>query len=187
MSVWLPILADQMPGGGAALFGVLLGAQAAGEVVSSLLAGGLVLRMALGTRICIAQLLSGIVLALVLVSREPWMIALGLLLFGFCSAPLTIWAQTLRMQIIPPMLRGRTFALLRMLMQSGRPLGGALAGTLLPLVGISAAIGVSALLAGIPGLAGLGVGQLRNAGSTLRQANAVVEAEKIKSTQGQKR
>ena len=63
-------------------------------------------------------------------------------LFGLFSAPLTIWAQTLRMRIIPPGLRGRTFALLRMLMQSGNPIGGALAGLALPLLGLSATISV---------------------------------------------
>jgi hypothetical protein len=61
---------------------------------------------------------------------------------GFFSLPLTTWAQTLRLQVIPEEMRGRTFALLRTLMQ----------GTV-PLAGIYALILLSALLGGIPGLA----------------------------------
>ncbi len=55
---------------------------------------------------------------------SPIMPLVSLTLFGLFSAPLTIWAQTLRMQIIPESLRGRTFALLRTLMQSANPIGG---------------------------------------------------------------
>jgi len=37
--VWLPILSDQVLGGGAELYGILLGAMALGEVMSSALVG----------------------------------------------------------------------------------------------------------------------------------------------------
>lgn len=164
LAVWLPILVDRQLGGGAELYGTLLGALAAGEVVSALLAGGLALPLTLGTRIAAAQALSGVALAALLWSGGPWLAGLGLALFGAFSAPLTIWAQTLRMQIIPEELRGRSFALLRMLMQSGNPIGGALGGALVPLLGLSAAIGLSAILVGLPGLAGLAVPALRAAG-----------------------
>jgi hypothetical protein len=74
---------------------------------------------------------------------------------------LTIWAQTLRMQIIPAALRGRTFAFLRTLMQGASPLGGMVAGFLLPVLGISSSIGLSAMLVGVPGLLGYRVRDLR--------------------------
>jgi hypothetical protein len=83
------------------------------------------------------------------------------LLWGGFSAPLTIWAQTLRMKIIPAALRGRTFALLRTIMQGGNPIGGALGGLLLPLLGVPAMILLSALLISIPGVIGYGVKALR--------------------------
>jgi MFS family permease len=134
---------------------------ALGEVTSAFLAGSLTLRLPLGTLICFAQALSGVALALVLIGQSAWLIGLGLALFGAFSAPLTIWAQTLRMQIIPERLRGRTFALLRTLMQSGSPLGGTLAGVLLPVLGIPAMIGLSALVVGVPGLLGYQVRDLR--------------------------
>jgi MFS family permease len=164
LSVWLPILSDQALGGGPRLYGALLGALALGEVVSALLAGGLALPLSLGALICLAQALSGASLGLVLAGRDAWLVGLGLALYGAFSSPLTIWAQTLRMQIIPERLRGRSFALLRMVMQSGNPIGGAIAGALLPALGLTAMIGLSALVVGLPGLIGYRVRELRLAG-----------------------
>jgi MFS family permease len=164
MAVWLPILSDRVLGGGPELYGTLLGALALGEVISALLAGSLILPLALGTLICLAQALSGASLGIVLAGRNAWVVGIGLALFGAFSSPLTIWAQTLRMQIIPERLRGRTFALLRMLMQSGNPIGGAAAGILLPALGLPAMILLSAIVAGLPGLLGAQVRALRQAG-----------------------
>jgi len=50
LSVWLPLLAEEVLGGGPELYGVLLGAVAAGEVVGSLAAGGVRLRTTSATR-----------------------------------------------------------------------------------------------------------------------------------------
>ncbi|MGI8857313.1 MAG: MFS transporter [Thermomicrobiales bacterium] len=161
--VWLPLLADRSLGGGAGLYGLLLGAEAAGEVTSSLLAGGISPRLPLGASICLSQMLAGAVLLIVLATRNVWGAAIGLALYGLCSAPLTIWAQTLRMRIIPERLRGRAFALLRTLMQSGTPIGGALGGILLPLIGIPAMIALSACIVGAPGVIGVQVRALREA------------------------
>lgn len=161
LAVWLPILADRQLGGDARLYGVLLGVLAGGEVIGALAAGAASGRVPLGARICVAQALSGAALAILLINRSVWAALLGLALYGCASAPLTIWAQTLRMRIIPDQLRGRSFALLRMLMQSGNPIGGALAGLLVPLLGVAAAVGCSALLTGLPGLVGYSVVPLR--------------------------
>ena len=65
------------------------------------------------------------------------------------------------MQIIPEPLRGRTFALLRTLMQGTNPLGGVMAGLLLRLVGLPALITLSASLIGGPGLVGYSIKALR--------------------------
>src|SRR6266545_4631203 len=151
-------------GGGPELYGALLGMLALGEVVSAVLAGSLVLPLSLGALICLAQLLSGTSLSLVLIGRNILSVGAGLFLFGVFSSPLTIWAQTLRMRIIPERLRGRSFALLRMLMQSGNPIGGAIAGILLPALGLPVLIGLSAILVGLPGVLGYQVKTLRQAG-----------------------
>jgi hypothetical protein len=73
------------------------------------------------------------------------------------------------MQIIPVDLRGRTFALLRTLMQGATPLGGALAGFLLPVIGMQIMIALSSLVIGLPGLAGIQTVELRQAGNDKRQ------------------
>ena len=159
--VWLPLLADGMPGGGPELYGLLLGVWAVGEVAGSLLAGSIGLSVPLGTLICGSQLLSGLSLVLLAIDQSLAYAVPSLALLGLFSAPLTIWAQTLRMQVIPSLMRGRTFALLRTLMQSTPPIGGAIAGLLLPLLGIPAMIAMSAALAGVPGLLGYGVRELR--------------------------
>jgi MFS family permease len=142
----------------------LLGFRAIGEVASSLAAGSLVLPLTLGVLICLSQLLAGASLTIFLFPGGIVAAVLGVILFGVFSAPLTIWAQTLRMKIIPPTLRGRTFALLRMLMQSGNPIGGAIGGAILPIIGIPLTIALAALFAGVPGIIGLRVNALRKAG-----------------------
>jgi MFS family permease len=165
MTVYLPLLSDQIAPGSSEVFGALLGAMALGEVLSAWLAGSLVLSMTLGMRIAVAQVLSGLSVALLLMRATFLAVATSLFLLGFFSAPLTIWAQTLRMQVIPTELRGRTFALLRTLMQGATPLGGALAGFLLPLMGMQMMIGLSSFVIGAPGLAGMQVVELRQAGN----------------------
>lgn len=159
--VCLPILANRTLGGGPGLYGILLGAEAAGEVTSSLLAGGMSPRLPLGASICLSQLCAGAGLLVILATRNIGGALGGLALYGLCSAPLTIWAQTLRMRIIPERLRGRAFALLRTLMQSGTPIGGAFGGVLLPLIGIPAMLALAACIVGAPGLIGAQVRELR--------------------------
>jgi len=166
MLVWLPIYADQVLGGGAELYGILLGFVAAGEVISSILVGGLIFSFSLGVLICLSQFLAGVSLSLLLFRHDTWWSILSLTLLGLYQAPLTIWAQTLRMQIIPEKLRGRTFALLRTLMQSASPVGGIIAGYLLPVVGIFTMIGFSVGLMGIPGVLGYRVKDLRSGDKT---------------------
>lgn len=164
MTVFLPLVSDRISAGSSEVFGLLLGAMALGEVISAWLTGSLVLNITLGTRIALAQILSGLSLTLLLMGSVLWAVATGLFLLGFFSAPLTIWAQTLRMQVIPPEIRGRTFALLRTLMQGATPLGGALAGFLLPVWGMQIIIGLSSLVIGAPGLAGMQIRELMQAG-----------------------
>jgi MFS family permease len=160
LQVWLPIVCDQALGGGAGLYGALLGAMAVGEVASSFLAG--TAKLPLGQAITIAQMLSGLALAIIAAILSIPTAFVAFLLLGFLSAPLTIWAQTLRMKIIPNDMRGRTFALLRTLMQSATPVGGGIAGVIMPLLPISAMILLSALLVGVPGAIGYGVKELRS-------------------------
>jgi MFS family permease len=162
ISVWLPVFVDKRLERGAGLYGVLLGTIAVGEIASALLAGAVNPRMAFGRRISIAQILSGASVLLVLAGDLPVFVLVAMFLFGFCSSPLTIWAQTIRMRIIPARSRGRAFALLRMMMQSGNPVGGAAGGFLTAAIGLTAVICLSSAIAGGPGVVGLSIPAMRS-------------------------
>ena len=161
--VWLPVLSDRRLGGDATSYGLLLTALAVGQMAASLAVGAAAPGKRLGLRIAVAQTLAG-GSVLAALPPIPWMaMAIVLFAFGLCAAPLTIWAQTLRMGIVPAEMRGRAFALLRMLMQSGRPIGGILAGLVIFPDDPGLAILLSAAFVGLPGLAGLCVRDLRRA------------------------
>ncbi len=166
MLVYLPIFADKQLNGGSGLYGFLLGMIAVGEVISALFSGAVRFRLPLGLLICLSQGFSGVALLILLPSMTVPMAVVSLMLFGAFSAPLTIWAQTLRMRVIPEALRGRTFSLLRTFMQATSPLGGIVGGVLLSILSLPIVIGFSALLIGFPGLVGYFVVELRAADPT---------------------
>lgn len=169
LALWLPFFATQLGTGSAQIYGILLGCVAVGEAVGAALGGGVHLPFSLGMRICLAQLCAGCALCLLVFSPTWGSACIALALYGACSAPLTIWAQTLRMRIIPAHLRGRTFALLRTMMQGAGPLASAGTGLLLPITGIPMLIGLSAVFVGAPGIFGAQQEDLRqaNAGEAL--------------------
>lgn len=166
MLVYLPIFADKRLNGGSELYGFLLGTIAVGEVISALFSGAVQFKLPLGLLICIGQGLSGLALLMLLLSMTVPMAVLSLMLFGAFSAPLTIWAQTLRMRLIPEALRGRTFSLLRTFMQATSPLGGMVGGLLLSVWSLPIIIGFSSLLIGFPGFLGYFITELRVADPT---------------------
>ena len=129
--VVIPVYALNVLGGGAATYGVLLSALTAGELIGLLVIGAVAWPWALGRSIAAGALLSGVILSLLLLRPQLPVILLVLAASGLAESSLTPWAQTIRMRLIPPALRGRVFALLRTLMQSTRPIGAVLAGVLL--------------------------------------------------------
>lgn len=155
LSVYLPILARDGLHVGAAGYGALAAAFTAGTLGGAVAVGAVRWRWPLGRSIAVAQVATGIVL-LALAVRPSFAPAIAILASGgFLASPLTIWAQTVRMRLIPEAMRGRMFALLRTLMQSTPPLGGLLGGWLLAGGRLDvAAIAIAALI-GIPGGIGL--------------------------------
>lgn len=162
LQVWLPIFADVNLGGGARLFGLLLAASSLGEVSSAFIAGAINYRVSLGRLLALSQSLAGLAFLMLITVATPVMTAVWLFFFGMFHGPLSIWAQTLRMRIIPPELRGRLFALIRLSVLAGYPLGGALAGILTISLGIPGLILLSTALISLPGVGGLLVKELRN-------------------------
>ncbi len=162
--VWLPILVETTLKGGPELYGLLVGVIFAGQVISTLVVGQVGNRVRLGLGIGLAEVAAGVLMILVIFAGDAATVGAVLFVWGIANAPLTPWAQTLRMAIIPEAMRGRAFALLRMLMQSGRPIGGALSGFLLPVIGIAATIMLVGGATAIAGIAGLLTKPLRDAG-----------------------
>jgi predicted MFS family arabinose efflux permease len=151
--VVLPIYATTVLDGGATLYAALTSSLLAGDLVGSFVVGAIGWRRPLGRSIAAAQTAVGVAFLPMLLQPDTAAMLALLFLSGLLTSPLTIWAQTLRMRLIPPELRGRVFSLLRTAMQAAEPMGGALGGAviaggglLLALAGIAAAIGAPGLL-----------------------------------------
>jgi predicted MFS family arabinose efflux permease len=153
--VLLPQFTRTVLGGGARQYGALLSIFALAALAGSLTVGAIEWRPSLGRSIAVAQSLAGLAL-LGLALRSRFVITAATLAFaGFFASPLTIWAQTIRMRLIPEELRGRIFGVLRTLMQATPPAGGALAGVLLAGPGIGLTVILMSAVMTLPGLVGV--------------------------------
>ncbi len=155
LSVGLPVYVSKVLAGGASEYGLLLGTMAAAGLVSSILVGGWVWRAPLGRSIAVAQVGAGFGFIGLAVSHALALAIAAIAFTGVMTEPLTIWAQTIRMGLIPADLRGRVFALLRTLMQATPPVGGAIAGLLLLRADVRVVLLAAALVIALPGLVGL--------------------------------
>jgi MFS family permease len=154
-TVVIPIYARDVLGGDSATYGLLLSALTGGELVGLLVIGAIDWRWPLGRSIAAAAFVSGLILSLWLLRPPLVVLAAVLAASGLVESSLTPWAQTIRMRLIPPPLRGRVFALLRTLMQSTRPVGAIIAGLLLAGANLTPALAAIALLVAVPGAIGL--------------------------------
>jgi hypothetical protein len=154
--VLLPGYASEVLDSGAGAYGALAAAFAAGELAGALVTSALSFRLSVMWRIAGAQALSGG--AILVLALQPGLIPamVALAAAGLFSAPMTIWAQSLRMDLTPPELRGHLFALLRTTMQAGPPAGGALGGPLVT-AGVALPAAVGGLACGAPALLALTV------------------------------
>jgi predicted MFS family arabinose efflux permease len=153
--VLLPVYARTVLHGGPRTYGLLASAFAVGALVGTVVVGAIRWPWPLGRSIAAGATLSGAALSL-LALRPGTAGALAVLTAaGLAASPLTIWAQTIRMRLIPAGLRGRVFGTIRTLIQSTPPIGGAIAGALLAGPGVAvAAVAIAVAVAG-PGVAGL--------------------------------
>lgn len=145
--VTLPWIAarDEAPG----QLGLVLASIAAGELIGATLAGRVRTHDLLLRRIALAQL-AGAVLFVAVLAPSLYLMAGLLLLLGGVSAPMTVWAQSLRMLRLPADQRGRIFTLLRTCMQFTPPLGAAIATALLARGSLGAVAATMILIAAIP-------------------------------------
>ena len=129
-------------------YGILASAAGAGLLAGSIAAGAVPGRVLL---IGVCELLGGVLLLPLALRPGLPLSVVVLAAASACVGTLTVWAQSIRMRLLPPHLRGRAFALLRTAMQGTPPAGALLAGSL---SGIAATIVVAAAAIGLPGLAG---------------------------------
>lgn len=148
-----PWLARTRLAGGATTLGVLLALTAIGEIGGAALAGGLRARRSPVRAIGVLQVSAAAAYLTLLAAPDPIVIGVGFLLVGLLSAPMTVWAQSLRMRRIPAELHGRAFALLRTLMQGTLPLGSLLVTPFVTHGDLGVAALVMTTVAGLPGLA----------------------------------
>lgn len=150
--VTLPWLAKGHWDGGATSLGTLLTAIAVGELAGSVGATRVRTTSSLLRYVALAQLVAAAGFLAVLMPAVP-LAAVLLVVLGVASAPMTVWAQSIRMLRLPADQRGRIFTILRTCMQFTPPLGAALAAPLLAnnALGLTAAVMVA--LAALPGLA----------------------------------
>lgn len=152
--VLLPVYAVEVLQESAGTYGALAAALTVGLLAGTLAVGAMRWRRDLGRSIAVAQTLAGIPLAfLALQLSLPAAVAV-IALAGVLMAPLTVWAQSLRMRLVPPELRGRFFALLRTTMQLGPPIGAAVGGVALAAAGTSGTALAAAAAITLPGIAG---------------------------------
>ncbi|MEV0384695.1 MFS transporter [Nonomuraea sp. NPDC050643] len=120
-----PWLAKTQLDGGPQTLGLLLAALSAGELAGAALAGARAPRARPVRAIAVVQLAAATGFLALLAAPHTIAVTAGFLVIGLFSAPMTIWAQSLRMARIPAPLRGGGFALLRTLMQATPPIGAA--------------------------------------------------------------
>ncbi len=154
-TVFAPIYVRDVLHGDAAVYGVVVSAFTGGALIGAVAVGALGWRWPLGRSIAAAVLAAGLVQGLLIFRPSLAPLVLVLVGIGLCSSCLTAWAQTIRMRLIPPELRGRVFAVLRTLMRGTPPLGSLLAGFLLAGGDITWAVLVATVLNVVPGSIGL--------------------------------
>lgn len=160
LTVLLPVYTRDVLVADAATYGLLIGTFTLGLLAGSLVVGAIRWRWTLGRSIAAFQAAAGAVVLALLAQPALAGTLATLAIFGLLVSPLTIWAQTVRMRLIPAHLRGRMFALLRTLMQSTPPIGGLIAGTVLAGGGVGPTIVAMAALIAVPGILGLVHGSL---------------------------
>lgn len=146
--VILPHRAVQL-GLGAGGYGFLVAAVTAGELLAALILTWLTWKAPLPASITAAQIAAALIAGLLVIPSAAVTVA-ALVALGMCSAPMTAWAQSLRMRLVPPEAHGRLFALLRTAMQATPPAGAGLAaltlgrGTPITVAAIAATMGLPA-------------------------------------------
>jgi hypothetical protein len=137
---------------GAGGYGYLVAALTGGELAAAALLARRDWRRPLVPSTLVGQLVAALIVVTLIVPNQVSTI-IAMTALGFVSAPMTAWAQTLRMHEAPAAMHGRLFAVLRTVMQATPPVGAAAAAGLSG-SGPAVLIGFAAAVMGVPVLLG---------------------------------
>ncbi|WP_327586741.1 MFS transporter [Nonomuraea sp. NBC_00507] len=143
---------EHLPGDGATL-SLLMAALSAGELLGGFAAGAWRPRIGRLTAIALVELVAAAGILALLGSPDLMMVTAAFLIMGTFSAPMTVWAQSLRMERVPPAQRGRVFSVFRTMMQATLPIGAAMVTPLLVAGNLPAAVILMTALAAVPAFA----------------------------------
>lgn len=147
-SVWVPLLADQEFGAGAAGFGLMMSALGVGSLI-----GALALaffrrankRAMIVTAVCFG--VAEVLLALAAGAGVPVVVALPIMsAIGFFMSSTMATANTVVQTNAPDELRGRVMSIYTTVFAGTTPIGAAIAGTLSALAGAAFAVGAGGVL-----------------------------------------
>lgn len=155
LGVLWPVLLLNATGNNSRVLGLVAGVLAAGDLLGSFLAGAIRWPEPYSRLITWSLILSGVPLLALVFDRHIATLAIALALSEVIQAPLTPWAQTERMRLIPQAIRGRVFALLRTVMLSGPAIGAAIGAQVVTGLPAAAAVGLGVALISGPGIVGL--------------------------------
>jgi MFS family permease len=149
-AVLMPIFADQILGGGANAYGLLMSASGVGALTG---AATLTVRRTvrgLGRWVAFSAIGFGVSLIAFSYSRSVWLSAVVLVPAGFCMMLEMAASNTLIQSMIPDRLRGRVMSVYSMMFMGMAPMGALMAGSLAAPLGAPAtvALGGMACIAG---------------------------------------
>ena len=153
--VLLPEIVRHTLHAGSATYGLLASTFSLAALIGSIAVGAVRWRYTLGRSIAVAQAVAGVAFLGLAVAHGVIGVALTLAMAGFLASPLSIWAQTIRMRLVPDDLRGRIFGVLRTMMQATPPIGGVAAGAALAGPGLVFAVVSMGAAMAVPGLIGM--------------------------------
>ncbi|MGZ6544764.1 MAG: MFS transporter [Actinomycetota bacterium] len=153
--VLLPTIVRNTLHAGSATYGLLASTFSLAALIGSILVGAVRWRFTLGRSIAVAQTAAGVAFFGLAFAHGVMGVAATLAVAGFLASPLSIWAQTIRMRMIPDDLRGRIFGVLRTMMQATPPIGGIVAGAAIGGPGVLLAVVSMGAVMAVPGLLGM--------------------------------
>lgn len=147
-SLILPVFANAILKLNPFELGLLFSASGVGTVLGALTVASLGDFKRKGLLLLISFLIWAAALLLFALSRELWLSALALLLFGMAQNGVGATTITLLQTRVPPQMRGRVMSLNTLFIMGVRPLGDFPAGALIGLIGGPLTVVISALIVG---------------------------------------